>query len=178
MSNKILSTLIAAAAVAAAVTLILVPRLDERRQAAPGAEETVNVVDTEDEAETRSMRKSAVMLIKSDGHYWARALVNRKASVDFMVDTGASTVAITQEDAQKMGFRPRGLTYDIRINTAGGETYGAAVVIDSIKIGTLEVKNVRGVVMQDVLTQSLLGMSFLRELYSYEFRSDRLIIKQ
>lgn len=175
MSHKTLSLILSAAAVAGAVALILVPRLEERSETTLTQEETVNVVEAEAPG---SVRKQAVMLIKSDGHYWARALVNRKASVDFMVDTGASTVAITQEDAQKMGFRPRDLTYDIRINTAGGETLGAAVVIDSIRIGTVEVKNVRGVVMQDVLTQSLLGMSFLRELYSYEFRSDRLIIRQ
>lgn len=175
MGHKTLSLILCAAAIAGAIALILVPELEATEDAAARSEETVNVVETDEPA---SVRKQAVMLIKSDGHYWARALVNRKASVDFMVDTGASTVAITQEDAQKMGFRPRDLTYDIRINTAGGETYGAAVVIDSIRIGTVEVKNVRGVVMKDVLTQSLLGMSFLRELYSYEFRSDRLIIRQ
>ncbi len=175
MGHKTLSLILCAAAIAGAIALILVPELEATEGAAARSEETVNVVETDEPA---SMRKQAVMLIKPDGHYWARALVNRKASVDFMVDTGASTVAITQEDAQKMGFRPRDLTYDIRINTAGGETYGAAVVIDSIRIGTVEVKNVRGVVMKDVLTQSLLGMSFLRELYSYEFRSDRLIIRQ
>lgn len=175
MGHKTLSLILCAAAIAGAIALILVPELEATEGAAARSEETVNVVETDEPA---SMRKQAVMLIKSDGHYWARALVNRKASVDFMVDTGASTVAITQEDAQKMGFRPRDLTYDIRINTAGGETYGAAVVIDSIRIGTVEVRNVRGVVMKDVLTQSLLGMSFLRELYSYEFRSDRLIIRQ
>ena len=77
-----------------------------------------------------------------------------------------------------MGLRPRDLTYDIEIRTAGGITYGADVMIDSIRIGEVEIRDVRGVVMQDVLTQSLLGMSFLRELYSYEFRSDRLIIRQ
>lgn len=174
MANKALSLLIAAGAIAAATALFLVPELEEKADQAT-AEESVNVVETE---ETVSMRKQAVMLVKADGHYWARALVNRKASVDFMVDTGASTVAITQDDARKMGFRPRDLVYDVRINTAGGETLGAAVIIDSIRIGTVEVKDVHGVVMQDVLSQSLLGMSFLRELYSYEFRSDRLIIRQ
>ncbi|WP_018147910.1 retropepsin-like aspartic protease family protein [Henriciella marina] len=176
MTSKFLSLMLCSGAIAAAIVLILVPKIEETEdRSGEGAPETVNVVDTEDAA---TMRKTAVMLIKSDGHYWARTLVNRKASVDFMVDTGASTVALTQDDAQKMGLRPRSLTYDIQIRTAGGITYGADVMIESIRIGEVEVRDVRGVVMQDVLTQSLLGMSFLRELYSYEFRSDRLIIKQ
>ena len=176
MSHKFLSLMVSAGAIAAALVLILIPKIENAEAASEErTAETVNVIEA---ANPDEMRRTAVMLIKSDGHYWARTLVNRKASVDFMVDTGASTVALTQDDAQKMGLRPRDLTYDIEIRTAGGITYGADVVIDSIRIGEVEVRDVRGVVMQDVLTQSLLGMSFLRELYSYEFRSDRLIIRQ
>ncbi|MAN73545.1 MAG: TIGR02281 family clan AA aspartic protease [Henriciella sp.] len=178
MNNRFLTLMLCAGAIAAAVMLVLNPRLEAARDAGAPREEAVNVMDTEDAGDANEMRKTAVMLIKSDGHYWARALVNRKASVDFMVDTGASTVALTQDDAQKMGLRPHTLTYDIEIRTAGGITYGADVVIESIRIGEVEARDVRGVVMQDVLSQSLLGMSFLRELYSYEFRSDRLIIRQ
>ena len=176
MNHKFLSLMVSAGAIAAALVLILIPKIENAEAASEErTAETVNVIEA---ANPDEMRRTAVMLIKSDGHYWARTLVNRKASVDFMVDTGASTVALTQDDAQKMGLRPRDLTYDIEIRTAGGITYGADVVIDSIRIGEVEVRDVRGVVMQDVLTQSLLGMSFLRELYSYEFRSDRLIIRQ
>ncbi|MEM5518244.1 TIGR02281 family clan AA aspartic protease [Henriciella sp. AS95] len=176
MSSRVFAFLASAGLIAATVVLFIIPKLDENATESPQKPvETVNSVQAEEED---GYRRSAVLSIRNDGHYWARTVVNRKASVDFMVDTGASTVAITQDDARKMGLRPDDLTYDARIRTAGGETYGADVVIDSIKIGTVEVKEVHGVVMKEELTQSLLGMSFLRELYSYEFRGDRMIIRQ
>ena len=95
-----------------------------------------------------------------------------------MVDTGASVVALTYKDAQKMGLRPENLNYQWEIRTAGGITMGASVRIDSIQINQVHVRNVDAMVLRNDLDQSLLGMSFLRELYSYEFRGDRMIIKQ
>ncbi len=170
--------LFSACAVAGAVAIFIAPKLDKAdlqlvEEDVPEA--SVNAAVTPQETDSR---RRAVLSIRNDGHYWGRTLVNRKASVDFMVDTGASTVALTQDDARKMGIDMDALVYDSRINTAGGLTYGANVVIDSIKIGQVEIENVHAVVMREELAQSLLGMSFLRELYSYEFRGDRLIIRQ
>jgi aspartyl protease family protein len=173
--SRIISTLLSACLIAGAVAIFVAPRLQEAEQAESSRTETINTAVPED---TASSRKQAVISIRDDGHYWARTVVNRKASVDFMVDTGASTVAITQADARKMGLDPDELEYKWEIRTAGGLTYGASVVIASIKVGQVEVKDVNGMVLRDELTQSLLGMSFLRELYSYEFRGDRLIIRQ
>ncbi|MEQ8556959.1 MAG: TIGR02281 family clan AA aspartic protease [Henriciella sp.] len=178
MSARIISTLISAAAVAGAVAIFVAPRLEDQ-QAQQTTQPPVADINTATVAEDPDTpARQAVLSIRDDGHYWARTVVNRKASVDFMVDTGASTVAITQKDARKMGFDPDELDYKWEIRTAGGTTYGASVKIESIKVGTVEVKNVAGMVLRDELTQSLLGMSFLRELYSYEFRGDRLIIRQ
>ena len=178
MSARLVSTLISAAAIAGAVAIFVVPKLDETPEpdsSRPAAE--INSATTMPQP-ADTTRRQAVLSIRDDGHYWARTLVNRKASVDFMVDTGASTVAITQDDARKMGLSPDELEYIWEIRTAGGLTHGASVRIDSIKIGQVEVKNVSAMVMREELTQSLLGLSFLRELYSYEFRGDRLIIRQ
>lgn len=178
MSVRVISTLISAAAIAGAVAIFIAPKIE--KQAPPDSTVPVASINTATtEADTEgTMRRQAVLSIRDDGHYWARTVVNRKASVDFMVDTGASTVAITQSDARKMGFDPDELDYIWEIRTAGGLTHGASVRIDSIKVGQVEVKNVSAMVMREELTQSLLGMSFLRELYSYEFRGDRLIIRQ
>ena len=125
-----------------------------------------------------SARRSAHLTLRDDGHYWGRALVNSRASIDFMIDTGASVVALTWRDAQKMGLNPRELDYRWDIRTAGGVVKGASVLIDSIRINQVHVRNVEAMVLPSDLDQSLLGMSFLRELYSYEFRGDRLIIRQ
>lgn len=77
-----------------------------------------------------------------------------------------------------MGLRPDKLDYRWEIRTAGGVTKGASVKIDSIQINQVHVKNVDAMVLKTDLDQSLLGMSFLKELYSYEFRGDRMLIQQ
>ena len=178
MSTNLVSTLISAAAIAGAVAVFVVPTLtDQTDGEAPPAEPRVNAVSPGAEPEISS-RRQAVLSIRGDGHYWARTVINGRSSVDFMVDTGASTVALTLEDARKAGLDLDALDFSSKINTAGGMTVGADVVLDEIKVGNVVVRNVPAVVMGEDLTQSLLGMSFLRELYSIEFRGERIIIRQ
>ncbi len=129
-------------------------------------------------ADETAARRSAHLTRRADGHYWGRALINSRASVDFMVDTGASVVALTWQDAEKMGLEPSTLDYAWDIRTAGGVVKGASVRIDSIRIDQVHIQNVEAMVLPAHLDQSLLGMSFLRELYSYEVRGDRMIIRQ
>ena len=181
-TSHIIVTFLLAAAVAATIGLYLDPKLEAGEAANAAAPETPapNVaslaVESPDSAQTA--RRTATISARPDGHYWTRALVNRKASVEFMVDTGASVVALTYEDAQKMGLRPDTLDYRWEIHTAGGVTMGASVLIESIQINPVKISNVEAMVLRTDLQQSLLGMSFLRELYSYEFRGNRMIIQQ
>lgn len=180
-TSNIIITFLLAAGVAAIIGLYLDPKLEsgdgtfgtpatESPQVASLAVETPGVA--------QSARRKATISSRPDGHYWTRALVNKKASVEFMVDTGASVVALTYKDAQKMGLRPETLDYRWEIRTAGGTTLGASVMIDSIQINQVKVQDVEAMVLRTDLQQSLLGMSFLRELYSYEFRGNRMIIQQ
>ncbi len=173
--GQIFTTLLIAALITGAVSLILTPRLDA---ADARTDSAATLIETSEAAPTNDPRRTARLSLRDDGHYWARALVNRKASVEFMVDTGASVVALNYRDAQRMGLRPETLDYKWSIRTAGGETMGASVVIDSIKLGQVHVRDVEAMVLKTDLDQSLLGMSFLSQLYSYEFRGDRLIIRQ
>ena len=165
-----------AMAMALVVSVIVKPRL-EADGSAPIIASATPQTHEDDEAETE-MRRSTRLALEPDGHYWARALVNQKASVQFMVDTGASVVALTFEDAQKMGLNPASLDYKWEINTAGGTIMGASVTIDSIRINQVHVRDVEAMVLRSDLQQSLLGMSFLSKLHSYEFRGDRMIIRQ
>ena len=183
-TSHILTTFLLAGGVAAMISLYLNPKLDDAETeiaASAPADDSVtpNVASLAVDAQPQSSaRRMATIRSRPDGHYWTRALVNKKSSVEFMVDTGASVVALTYKDAQKMGLRPDQLDYRWEIRTAGGITMGASVKIDSIQINQVHVKNVDAMVLRSVLQQSLLGMSFLRELYSYEFRGDRMIIRQ
>ena len=183
-TSHIIGTLMLAGAVAAGISLYLEPKLEraeisaETATANPETTPSVSSLTIDAPPETTSARRMATISARPDGHYWTRALVNKKASVEFMVDTGASVVALTFKDAQKMGLRPESLDYKWEIRTAGGITKGASVRIESIQINQVHVRNVDAMVLRKDLDQSLLGISFLRELYSYEFRGDRMIIKQ
>ena len=178
-TSHILATFALAAGVAAIIGLYLDPKLEAETSAETATEAAApSVASLAIEEPANTARRKTTIRNRPDGHYWTRALVNKKTSVEFMVDTGASVVALTYKDAQKMGLRPGKLDYRWEIRTAGGKTMGASVMIDQIQIGQVKVKNVEAMVLRTDLEQSLLGMSFLRELYSYEFRGDRLIIQQ
>lgn len=178
-TSHILATLFLAGAMAAFISVYLDPKANEEPVAAePEASPSVATLAVDTPQPQTSARRNTTITVRPDGHYWTRALVNKKASVEFMVDTGASVVALTYKDAQKMGLRPDTLDYKWEIRTAGGITKGASVKIDSIQIDQVNVRNVDAMVLRADLDQSLLGMSFLRELYSYEFRGNRMIIQQ
>ena len=114
---------------------------------------------------------------ENDGHFWTRADVGG-TQVKFMVDTGASIVALTYFDAQRLGLKPEELDFDSEIRTAGGLTYGAPVTLPSIRVGRVVITDVPAVILRTELEQSLLGMTFLGELHSYEVRQGQMIIRQ
>ena len=95
-----------------------------------------------------------------------------------IVDTGASTIVLRPADARKAGIDPKSLTYRVPVLTANGRAMAARVRLDSVAIGPLDRKNVDALVAQPgALTQSLLGMSFLSRLRSYEFSGDFLRLR-
>ena len=112
-----------------------------------------------------------------DGHFTANVKVNGGA-VSMIVDTGASTIVLRPADARKAGIDPDTLTYRVPVLTANGRAMAARVRLDSVAIGPLDRKNVDALVAQPgALTQSLLCMSFLSRLRSYEFSGDFLRLR-
>lgn len=111
------------------------------------------------------------------GHFLADAKVDG-THVRFLVDTGASHVALTPFDAQRLGYDLNELDYRVPYQTANGVAYAAPVTLEEISIGSVTVRNVRASVSQDGLSQSLLGMSFLGELTAVELSGDRLILRE
>jgi aspartyl protease family protein len=102
-----------------------------------------------------------------DGHFWADAEVNGKP-VHFLVDTGATAVALTPQDAERLGFRAKDLKYGYDVTTAGGGTRAAAITLASVSINGAKLENVQALVVSDGLDVSLLGMSYLGRLTRFE----------
>ena len=112
-----------------------------------------------------------------DGHFNANVAVNGK-QIAMIVDTGASSIVLTPEDAAKAGIDTRNLAYNIPVLTANGRTFAARVRLDKVAIGPLDRTNVDALVAKHgAMTQSLLGMSFLSRLRSYEFSGDFLTLR-
>lgn len=113
----------------------------------------------------------------NDDHFRVNAVVNGHVT-PFLIDTGASDVALSADDARRVGIDVEKLNFNQPYQTANGVTMGAQVVLDSIQVGDITVRNVRGSVMRGDGGMSLLGMSFLNALGSYEFHGERLILRR
>ncbi|MBY3377635.1 TIGR02281 family clan AA aspartic protease [Rhizobium laguerreae] len=109
-----------------------------------------------------------------NGHFKADVAVNGQ-TVEMLVDTGASMVALSREDAERIGIDLSRLTYSMTIMTANGRGRAAPVTLDQVAIGPIVRNNVAASVAEDGrLDQSLLGMSFLETLGSLQMQTDEL----
>jgi len=112
-----------------------------------------------------------------NGDFDVTAEIN-DAQVSMVLDTGASSVVLTREDAKAAGLPLEVLAYTVNIETANGRTRAAPVVLDRIAIGGLVERSIEALVTQPgQLKTSLLGMSFLNRLQSWEVRGDRLVLR-
>ena len=110
-----------------------------------------------------------------NGHFFARAQVNGQ-SVDFMVDTGASGVALTENDARRLGIPLDPVNYQVVGSGASGAVYGQFVTLDSVSLDGKRVEQVSGAVLKGSEV-SLLGQSFLSRMGHIEISGDRMVIR-
>ena len=94
-----------------------------------------------------------------------------------VLDTGASSVVLTQEAAKAAGLPLEVLNYSVNIETANGRARAAPVTLDRIAIGGHQERSVPALIAQPgQLRTNLLGMSFLNRLQSWQVRGDRLLL--
>ena len=112
------------------------------------------------------------------GHFQVRARVDGR-DMGFMVDTGASVVALTERDAAQIGVRPMRQDFKVSVSTANGSVLAARVRLRDIDIGGLRIDDVDALVLPDAaLSENLLGLSFLSRLKRYEFAGSTLMLEQ
>jgi aspartyl protease family protein len=113
-----------------------------------------------------------------NGHFQTDARVEGR-DIGFMVDTGATVIALTESDAARIGIRPFAQDYTMNVSTANGAAKAAPARIASIDIGGVVVRDVDALVMPDkVLSTNLLGMAFLSRLKRFEYANGRLVLEQ
>lgn len=121
--------------------------------------------------------RTATLRKERDGHFWATAYVNG-APVRFIVDTGASVIALTPKDARKAGLDPDALPRSAVVSTANGKVRAGWTKLDEVRIGKVRVEGVDAVVIEEGLEHSLLGMSFLSQLDSWHVSPRTMSLKQ
>lgn len=133
-----------------------------------GSQMSVNTVD---EAEAVRVRRGW------DGHFSAEVAVEG-AAIEMIVDTGASALVLRAEDARRAGIDLSGVDYNVPVQTANGRSYAARLRLDSVAVGPVRRQNVEALITRPgSLSKSLLGMSFLSRLRSYEFSGDVLTLR-
>ena len=111
------------------------------------------------------------------GHYIVTAHIN-KSDVSVLVDTGATVVALSYEDAEKIGLRPHTLDFDVPVATANGMVKAARAKLDRVEIDMVHVDDVDALVAPEgAMTGTLLGMSFLSRLSSFKSENGVLTLK-
>lgn len=142
-----------------------------------GSRLTAGLIPGSPISRTSNEGREQVMLIRSqNGHFQVNAKTNG-ADIGFLVDTGASSIVLTHDDAIAAGIDPDSLTYSITISTANGTTTAAPYTISTLDIGDIKRDRLKALIAKKGdLDTSLLGMSYLKTLWSFEIRGDRLVL--
>lgn len=155
-----------------------------------GAERMLGLPTAEDIAMTGQIgQRSAVparsrtgsvveIAAESNGHFNAEAEVNGRP-IEVMIDTGATMVALSYEDAERAGIYLSDGDFNRAVSTANGTARVAPVTLDRVSIGDITVRNVPAAVAErGRLRTSLLGMSFLSRLSRFDMRSGLLVMQE
>jgi aspartyl protease family protein len=112
------------------------------------------------------------------GHFTVEAAING-TDIKVLVDTGATVVALSYEDAADIGLHPANLDFDVPVSTANGMAKAAHVTLDRIDVDGVKVEDVDGLVLPEgALQGTLLGMSFLSRLSSFKVEDGVLYLKE
>jgi aspartyl protease family protein len=152
---------------------------DENAELRPRLGETT----AEFEARTRGLASpaspSSVTLVADPlGHFLIETIVNG-SRLRMMVDTGASLVMLSRDDAHLIGINPAPSDFRVRVMTANGPVLVAPIVLKEVTVAGLSVRDVQAAVFPDNKLQvGLLGMSFLSRLSHFEVGGGRLVLRK
>ncbi|MEM8748680.1 MAG: TIGR02281 family clan AA aspartic protease [Pseudomonadota bacterium] len=137
-----------------------------------------HLANVKSETETSKRSGTATAYRDRNGHFEFNASMNG-SNVRVLVDTGASAVAINRTTARRIGIKVRDSDFRHPANTANGKINVASATIKKLRIGGVSMRNVKAMVLDDqALNNTLLGMSFLNRLKTFQFEGNRLKLVQ
>jgi aspartyl protease family protein len=129
-----------------------------------------------DQVDSSYASEGAVELNREeDGHFYADVEINN-TPVRVLVDTGASGIALSRDDARRAGLATSIGMYDVVGEGAGGDVRGEYVKLETVRLGKQVAHEVPAIVL-DGGQQSLLGQSFLRQFETVEIKGDRMVLR-
>lgn len=171
-------SLIAFAAMALATAVVAPRYLAQHEQTANVAPTMIAARSDASVASNPVDARSMVLSPDSRGHFRVDGRVDARP-MGFLVDTGASMIALTARDAETLGIHPAFNDYTITVQTANGTVRAAPVTLDRVEIGNIAIRDVAAMVMPEgALTDNLLGMTFLSRLHRYEYSGGRMVLEQ
>jgi aspartyl protease family protein len=121
-------------------------------------------------------RHETVLERESNGHFYTHAKINDRELVRFVVDTGASVVALTVDDARRLGIPVDPNEFTVVGEGAGGPVRGLDLMLDSVEVDGKRVEHVRAVVLEGS-NLSLLGQAYLSRMGEVEMSGDYMVLK-
>ena len=125
-----------------------------------------------------SGRRSVSIARDGRGHFQTEGRIDGQR-VGFMVDTGASVIALNESSAARFGLRPSRNDYRATVSTANGTIKAAPTRLAMVDVGGLIVRDVDAMVLPDeALSENLLGLSFLSKLKRFEYANGKMVLEQ
>ena len=151
-------------------------RMTPASVAAPAAERKAAPAETVALAQTGT--RSLSIPRDGRGHFETEGRIDGQR-IAFMVDTGASVIALNESSAARFGLRPAPSEYKAIVSTANGTVKAAPTRLAMVDVGGLVVRDVDAMVLPDeALSENLLGLSFLSKLRRFEFANGKLVLEQ
>jgi aspartyl protease family protein len=159
---------------------VVVPRYAAQYESSHPASGNLLVARQTANSAAQSAPASDSVIVPRDGfgHFRTDGRIDGRR-VGFLIDTGATVIALTADDAATLGIHPGNSEYTVLLKTANGVVRAAPTTLDMVEIGDIMVRDVPAVVMPDgALSENLLGMSFLSRLRHFEYSEGKMVLEQ
>lgn len=162
----------------ALVASLIVPKYAAQMHSNGAAPSLLTARPDQRTASSSSDSRSVVIPPAANGHFQVAGAIDGRR-LDFMVDTGASVIALTARDAAMLGIHPADSEYRAMVKTANGTVRAAPVTLDRVEIEDIVEYNVGAMVLPDgALADNLLGLTFLSKLRKFEYSDGKLVLEQ
>jgi aspartyl protease family protein len=166
------------AAIMIGLGLFMVQLADKMTPAPASATPSVRMAVTPETTTAPASLRSLSIIHDARGHFVTEGRIDGQR-IAFMVDTGASVVALNESSAARFGLRPTPNDYRAMVSTANGTVKAARTRLAMVELGGLIVRDVDAMVLPDeALSENLLGQSFLSKLKRFEYANGKMVLEQ